>query len=196
MKWLLGLLGVATGALAVLLMLLARPDGSAHSPLDETPNLGGDRAGFLPLGRPLVGSMFLTEGRGTDDDPYRFCIPSSKDHSPSCLFTVHLRGLPETLDPQGWHDVTASFEVAAPGTVRGLLIESQPASLLRRPGPERLRGTRFVEADEVLYNWAAAHSISGYLRRDGVYVWYLSPEASIAAQVAGVEKIIAAWWEP
>lgn len=196
MKWLLGLLGVATGALVAVLLFIAWPDSPGRSLPEEAANLGGDRAGFLPLDRPLVGSMFLTEGQGTDDDPYRFCLPSSQGESPSCLFTVHLRGLPDTLAPQGWHDVIASFEVATPDTVQGLLIESRPASLLRRPGPERLRGTRFVEADEVLYKWATAHGISGYLRRDGVYVWYLSPEASMAAQVAGVEQIIAAWREP
>ncbi|HKX74273.1 MAG TPA: hypothetical protein VJR05_02695 [Acidimicrobiia bacterium] len=196
MKWLLGLLGVATGALLVFLFFFAWPDGPGPSLPDEAANLGGDRAGFLPLGQPLLGSMFLTEGRGTDDDPYRLCLPSSKSDSPSCLFTVHLRGLPDTLAPQGWHDVTASFEVATPDSVQGVLIESRPPSLLRRPGPERLRGTRFVEADEILYNWAAAHGISGYLRRDAVYVWYLSPEASMAAQVAGVEQIVAAWRQP
>jgi hypothetical protein len=75
----------------------------------------------------------------------------------------------------------------------GTLVDAVRSDFVSLAGPGRPRQSRFYENSEALSNWAVAHQVRGYLRSDGIYVWYLSDEAAASAAANGFPRIQAVW---
>lgn len=194
MRWTVGvLLILVVIGVAITSWPDREPDSFIFS--SEVPNIGVGARPLLPVDQPLTATLFLTSGTGAGGDPHIFCLVAGLgDGRRSCLFEVSLVGASGDIDPGGWYQLTASF-TGAPnghGDAGELLAVSPPASV-RIAGPALERQSRFFEQSEKLSNWAVAHDVSGYLRTEGSYVWYLSDEAREAAGKAGIAPLWAVW---
>ncbi|MGH8926233.1 MAG: hypothetical protein ACRDWA_16620 [Acidimicrobiia bacterium] len=195
MRWTIGVLAI----LAVVAAVVFSWPHEEEEPFlfsSEAPNVGTGSPPLLPLEEPLEATLFLAHGAGAVGDPYRFCLLSGSGQGrPSCLFDVSLVGAQGELVSGDWYRVTARFSGAPDerGEVVGQLVSSSPPDRVRLAGQPQVRQSRFIETSEALSNWAVAHKVSGYLRAEGAYVWYLSDEATQAARRAGLGRIIAVW---
>ncbi|MGI8516794.1 MAG: hypothetical protein ACR2ME_00365 [Acidimicrobiia bacterium] len=192
----------AAGLMALVLVIAIRGAGvkSLTEPDDfefvsESANIGVGRAPSLPINQPISATLVFTGGSGRLEDPYRFCLSSdARTGAVTCLFDVLLLGPPSAIKFGAWYQVTASFE-RLPGGAHsplGDLIAIGDAHLLRVAGWREERGPRLQEESELLSNWSAEHKLSGYLRIDAAYIWYLTEEARADAVSKGI--VVRAVW--
>lgn len=159
----------------------------------EEPNIGVG-APILPFDQPLSATLFLTSGTGRAGEANHFCLVSRLgDGMPSCLFEVSLTGASERIAPGSWYRLTASFSSVRDGVPAGKLLAVSPLASVRIAGEAVERQSRFLERSEELSNWAAAYDVSGYLRTEGAYFWYLEDEALEAAWKTDIGPVWAVW---
>ncbi len=175
-KWMiLGVVVLTITAVVVTLAVAAARDELPPAISGfESPELGGFLVEPLPLGVVLEGNVMIVEKSGGS---VVACNPAQTDAASaaiSCLFAVNLTGGGD-LTTGRFYELRVVFETGGTrpgGTIIGA-VSSAPLIL----GSDHATPSRFAEEREALGTWMAGHSLSGYLRADGIYVWWLPAEA-------------------
>ncbi len=158
----------------------------------EPPDLGVAVADSLPMGRVVEGTFLIASVDPGREPTYTVCLPSRTGSGQvACLFTSRLAGAPDLQVGSGYR-LRAVFDSLGDVPV-GRMFGAVPAAPVFA-GPVVEKSSRFAEESEALSTWMGRNRLSGYLRADGVYVWYRPDDTAGNEAAFGVFGPITSVW--